>query len=64
MITSCIHNNTITTDRKFIFRHYLRHLRKELDDLAEGLGINKPYSENRFSLINTIVDTSTINGRF
>ena len=59
-IKSCIHNKIITTDRKFIFQHYLKHLRQELNDLAVNLKISKPYFENRYSLINSIIDISKI----
>jgi len=57
-IKTCVHNNIVTADRKFIFKHYLKHLRRELNAAAIGLKIDKPYSENRYSLINSIIDIS------
>lgn len=59
-IHTCIHKKIITTDRKFIFQHYLKHLRRELNDLAVNLKIPRPYFENRFSLINSIIDIPKI----
>jgi hypothetical protein len=59
-IKSCVDNRIITTDRKAIFRHYLKHLRQELNELAIDLKISKPNFENRYSLINSIIDTSKI----
>ena len=57
-IKTCIHNKIRTTDRKFIFQHYLKHLRQELIAVANDLKITRPYFENRYSLINSIIDIS------
>ncbi len=58
-VSSCEHNNTLTTDRKFIFNHYIKHLKRDLDNTAITLGIiNKPYHENKYALINALVDHS------
>jgi hypothetical protein len=57
-IKTCVHNNTSTTERKSIFGHYLKHLRQELNTVAIDLNISKPYFENRYSLINSIIDNS------
>lgn len=57
-IKTCTHNKIITTNRKFIFQHYLKHLRHELNELAIDLKITRPSFENRYSLINSIIDIS------
>ena len=62
-IKTCVNNSTITTDRKFIFGHYLKHLRQELNSVAIDLKISRPYFENRYSLINSIIDISKIQER-
>ena len=62
-IKTCIHNNIVTTDRKFIFGHYLKHLRDELNAVANDLKISRPCFENRYSLINSIIDISKIQER-
>jgi len=62
-IKTCIHNNIVTADRKFIFGHYLKHLRQELNLVAIDLKIARPYFENRYSLINSIIDISKMQER-
>ncbi len=62
-IKTCIHNNIVTMDRKFIFGHYLKHLRHELNAAGVDLKIVKPYCESRYSLINSIIDISRIQER-
>lgn len=58
-VRSCEHNNTLTTDRKFIFNHYIKHLRRDLDNTVIELKIiEKPYRENKFSLINSLINSS------
>ena len=44
-----------TADKKFIFSHYTKHLRTDLNETALYLGIVNPYFENRYSLINEII---------
>ena len=63
-IKNCTYKNKITTSRRFIFGHYLKHLRRELNDLAKELEISNPYFENRYSLINYIINTSKDNSKF
>ena len=57
-IRTCTYNNQRTNNRKFIFGHYLKHLRRELNDVAKELNISNPYFENRYSLINHIINNS------
>ena len=45
-----------------MFRHYLKHLRRDINDIAMKLGISDPYSENRYSLINEIIDVTKSEG--
>jgi hypothetical protein len=53
----------ITTVRQFLFKHYLKHLRRDLNDKAIQLGItNKPNNENKFSLINLLITYSILKG--
>jgi hypothetical protein len=58
MIRNCTYRDKITTNRKFIFGHYLKHLRQELNEVAKDLNISSPYFENRYSLINSIINNS------
>ena len=51
-------SNIVTNVRSFMFRHYLKHLRRDINDIAMKLGISDPYSENRYSLINEIIDVT------
>ena len=57
-IKNCNHRDSITTNRQFIFGHYLKHLRRELNEAAKDMDISNPYFENRYSLINHIINNS------
>jgi len=46
-----------TTDRRAIYRHYITHLKDEIDEVALSLGIPIFY-ENKYSLINSIISHS------
>ncbi len=62
-IPNCDQNNSLTTQRKFLFLHYLKHLRRDLNNTTKELGIiENPYHENKYSLINALVDNSKVEG--
>ena len=54
-VRNCTDSRIRTEDKKFIFSHYTKHLRTDLNDTAIVLGISNPYFENRYSLINEII---------
>ena len=54
-IESCSDSNVRTTSRDFIFKHYCKHLRSDVNATANQLGIVNPNWENRYSLINEII---------
>lgn len=51
-------SNIETNVSSFMFKHYLKHLRRDINSTAIGLGISNPYFENRYSLINEIIKMS------
>jgi len=54
-IENCSDSKIRTENRDFIFKHYCKHLRSDINALANQLGILNPYWENRYSLINEII---------
>ena len=59
----CNRDDIITDEKKFIFLHYTRHLRRDLNNTAIRLGItNKPDNENKYSLINSLITYSILHG--
>lgn len=55
-VSSCRYKKQITLDRQLIFRHYLTHLKQDVVSAAAEIGIVNPNFENRYSLINLIID--------
>ena len=52
------YNTVIANDRRQIFMHYAKHLRCDINQTVKELGICKnPYFENKWSLINAIIDS-------
>ena len=61
LIKGCHGRNVSTDDRKFLIQHYRQHFRRDLNNIAIELGIHeKPYTENRFSLVNALIDHSIV----
>ena len=58
-VESCSLSNVQTTDRKFLFRHYITHLTSELEDTALGFGI-PIHNENKYSIINLLIHFSKV----
>tara|TARA_B100000686_G_scaffold266853_1_gene281838 strand:- start:556 stop:768 length:213 start_codon:yes stop_codon:yes gene_type:complete len=54
-IKNCSESRIRTDDKKFMFSHYTKHLRTDINNLSTELGIPNPYFENRYSLINEII---------
>ncbi len=54
-IRNCSESMIKTNDKRFIFSHYTKHLRTDINNLSTELGIPNPYFENRYSLINEII---------
>jgi len=48
-----------TTDRVFIFRHYITHLKEELEQTAISFSI-PTYYENKYSIINSLIPFSKV----
>jgi len=48
-----------TTDRVFIFRHYITHFKEELEQAAISFDI-PTYYENKYSIINSLIPFSKI----
>ncbi len=48
-----------TTDRRAIFRHYIQHLKEELEQTAISFGIPTCY-ENKYSIINSLITHSKV----
>ena len=55
-IPNCKKSNKISQVRKFIFSHYVEHTRTEINNLADALNIPNAYHENKYSLINAIIE--------
>lgn len=60
-IKNCAYKKTITTKKNFLFCHYLKHLRPEINEAVIRLNvISKPYHENRYALIHSLIDHSIV----
>ena len=58
-IPLCSLSNVRTTDRKAIFRHYITHLKSEIENAALGLDLPIQF-ENKYSIINLLIHFSKI----
>jgi len=58
-VFQCPSASVKTTDRIFIFRHYVTHLKEELEQTALLLSI-PTYSENKYSIINSLIPFSKV----
>jgi|SaaInlStandDraft_5_1057022.scaffolds.fasta_scaffold386894_2 hypothetical protein len=54
-IKTCKGYNKINLVESFLYKHYLKHTRVEINSLADSMGIKNAYHENRFTLINEII---------
>ena len=55
-VSNCQKNNVASQVRSFIFTHYLKHTRQQINSLASALNIPNAYHENRYTLINEIIE--------
>ena len=55
----CPGSKVQSSDRRAIFRHYLTHLKPDLEDTAALFGIPVVY-DNRYSIINSLIEFSKI----
>ena len=58
-VESCALSHVQTTDRKFLFRHYMTHLTSQLEDAALDFGISI-HNENKYSIINSLIHFSKV----
>ena len=62
-VNQCIKGKQITVDRQFLFKHYITHLKHELVRTAFEIGVPDPRFENKYTLINSIIDYSMMGKR-
>ena len=59
----CNNDELVTTEKSFLFKHYLKHLHRDICAKVIELGIsNTPNRENRYSLINSLITYSMRHG--
>jgi hypothetical protein len=59
-ITGCnFFGKKMNVDRKFIRFHYTKHMRRDINRVAQEMNITLyPYKETRYALVNQIIDKS------
>ncbi len=60
IVPECFCSKVVSTERKQVFRHYLTHLVVDLEYTAHKLGIELVFGENRFSIINALIEFSKV----
>ena len=59
----CNNDEIVTTERSFLFKHYLKHLFRDVCSKALDLGIsNYPNRENRYAIIHSLITYSIRHG--
>ncbi len=58
-VPNCFGSKVVSTEKRMIFRHYLTHLKSDLENTAYDLGI-LTYNENRYSIINALIEVSGV----
>lgn len=58
-IPLCPLSKAQTTERSAIFRHYVTHLRDEIEETAINYGL-PIFGENKYSLINSLIPFSKV----